>query len=93
MEMWLYHLFKNIPNMNQKKWTFLHKLLNQTFTNENKYDKLTAHITALLEPCRVQHTFFGLNGILQYKEVEMPKYQTLDLLTSQSRADTTYAFP
>jgi len=93
MEMWLYHLFKNIPNMKQKKLTFLHKLLNQMFTNENKYDKLIVHVTVLLEPCRVQHTLFGLNGILQYKEVKMPQYQTLDFLTSQSRADTTDAFP
>jgi len=63
------------------------------FTNENKYDKLIVCITALLEPCRVQHTLFGLNGILQYKEAEMPKQQTLDFLTSQSSADTTDAFP
>lgn len=78
--------------MKQKKWTFLHKLLNQMFTNENKYEKLIVHIRVLFEPCRVQHTLFGLNGIFQYKEVEMPKYQTLDFLTSQLRADTTDAF-
>lgn len=91
MEMWLYHLFKNIPNMKQKKWTFLRKFLKQMFTNKHKYDKWIVHITVLLEPCRVQHTSFGLNGILQYKEVEMPIYQTLHFLTSQSRADTTDA--
>lgn len=66
-EMWLYHLFKNIPNMKQKKWTLLHKMLKQMFTNENKYDKLIVHIIVLLEPCGVQHTLFGVNGILQYK--------------------------
>jgi len=63
------------------------------FTNENKYNKSIVHVTALLEPCRVQHTLFGMNGILQYKEAEMPKHQTLDFLTSQSRADMTDAFP
>jgi len=83
MEMWLYHLLKNIPNMKQKNLTFLYKMLNQVFTSENKYDKLMVHIIVPLEPCRVQHTLFGLNGILQNKEVEMPIYQTLDFLTSQ----------
>lgn len=70
---------KTFLTWNRKKWTFLHKLLNQMFTNENKYDKLIVHIRVLLEPSRYNTLCLGCMGFFNTRKL---KCQNTEHLTS-----------